>query len=587
MSAVEGRGGLAGWGRAPCRRGGREGAETPAKSRVSARLRRWVRLGVGALAVVFLAGCQSEVERAVERVTGRGGDEPAYGDTLVDSMGGNISGLIPNITSDNYSHEVGNLIYNGLVSFDRELNVAPELAESWTISPDCRRLSFRLRRDVKWHDGRPFTAADVLFTQETMAHPKTPSAYKEDFQAVERIEAPDPYTVDIVYRTFYAKSLQSWNMAVLPRHLLEPWMREGKLKESPQYRSRPVGTGPYRFMEWKPGEKVVLVANREYFEGRPYLGRLVYRVIPSQATQFLELKAKGIDAMSLTALQYQRQTDYPAFRKAYTKFKYPSNSYTYFGLNLKDERFADRRVRHAFAHAINKRELIEHVILGQGVAATGPFKPGTWVFNPDVATYPYDPERARTLLAEAGWRERNDAGILVKNGKPFAFELITNQGNDERKKIAEIIQASLREIGVAVEIRTIEWATLLKEWVRKRRFEAIVLGWAIGTDPDQYTIWHSSKTGPDDFNTISFANAEVDELLEKGRATCVQAERARYYHRIHEILAREQPVIFLYFRDALPVVSSRVHGIVPGPAGIRYDLPRWYVPKAEQRYTSG
>ena len=155
-----------------------------------------------------------------------------------------------------------------------------------------------------------------------MANPKTPSAYKEDFQAVERIEAPDPYTVNIVYRTSYAKSLQSWAMPILPRHLLEPWVQEGKLKESPEYRSRPVGTGPYRFKEWKPGEKVVLVANPDYFAGRPYLGRVVYRVIPSQATQFLELKAKGIDAMSLTALQYTRQTDYPAFRKAYDKFKY-------------------------------------------------------------------------------------------------------------------------------------------------------------------------------------------------------------------------------------------------------------------------
>ena len=404
---------------------------------------------------------------------------------------------------------------------------------------------------------------------------------------MERIEAPDPYTVDIVYRTSYAKSLQSWAMPILPRHLLETWVRDGKLKESPEYRSRPVGTGPYRFKEWKPGEKVVLVANPDYYAGRPYLGRVVYRVIPSQATQFLELKANGIDAMALTALQYTRQTDYPAFRKAYDKFKYPSNGYTYFGLNLKDERFADRRVRHAFAHAINKRELIDHVILGLGVAATGPFKPGTWPYNPKVPTFPYDPARARALLAEAGWSEHNAHGILVKNGKPFAFELITNQGNDERKKIAEIIQASLREIGVHVEIRTIEWATLLKEWVRKRRFETIVLGWGIGNDPDQYTIWHSSKTGPDDFNTISFANAEVDQLLEKGRTTCVQAERARYYQRIHEILALEQPIVFLYFRDALPVVSSRVHGILPAPAGIRYDFSRWYVPMAEQRYTSG
>jgi peptide/nickel transport system substrate-binding protein len=540
-----------------------------------------------ALALLALAACQGEVERVVERVTGRGSDEPAQGDTLIDSMLGNISGLIPNITSDNYSHEIGSLLYNGLVTYDRDLNLVGDLAESWTISPDCRRLSFRLRPGVTWHDGRPFTAADVVFTQQAMAHPKTPSAYKEDFQAIASIEAVDPLTVDVHYRTSYAKALQSWAMPMLPRHLLESWVHEGKLRESPEFRSRPVGTGPYRFGEWKPGEKVVLVANPTYFEGRPYLGRVVYRVIPGQATQFLELKAKGIDAMSLTALQYSRQTDYPAFRKAFNKFKYASNGYTYFGLNFKDERFADRRVRHAFAHAINKRELIDHVILGLGVAATGPFKPGTWAFNPNVPTFAYDPARARALLAEAGWTEKNSEGILVRNGKPFTFELLTNQGNDERKKIAEIIQAALGEIGVGVEIRTLEWATLLKEWVRKRRFEAIVLGWGIGHDPDQYNIWHSSKTAPDDFNTISFANAEVDDLLEKGRTTCVQAERARYYHRIHEILAYEQPLIFLYFRDALPVVASRVRGILPGPAGIRYDFSRWFVPKAEQRYTSG
>lgn len=543
-------------------------------------------LAVAALALV-LGSCGREVERVVEHVAGRGNAEPAYGDTYIDSMLGNISGLIPNITSDSASHEVGSLIYNGLVTLDRYVNLVPELAESWTVSPDCRDVTFRLRRGVKWHDGHEFTAADVLFTHEAMTNPKTPSPYKEDFEAVQRIEAPDPYTVHVVYRTSYAKSLQSWGMSMLPRHLLESYVREGRLRESPQHRSAPVGTGPYRFREWRSGEKVVLTANPDYFEGRPYLSRVVYRIIPSQATQFLELKAKGIDGMSLTALQFKRQTEYPAFRKAYTKFRYASNAYTYFGLNLKDERFADIRVRHAFAHAINKQELIEHVILGLGREATGPFKPGTYAYNPSARTYAYDPVRARTLLAEAGWKEKNADGILVKHGKPFTFDLLTNQGNDERKKVAEIIQADLKDIGVGVEIRTIEWATLLKEWVKKRRFEAIVLGWGIGTDPDQYNIWHSSKTGPDDFNTISYANPEVDELLEKGRRTCVTEERARYYQRIHEILAAEQPMVFLYFRDALPVVSTRVHGIAPGPGGIRYNFPKWYVPKSEQRYTAG
>jgi peptide/nickel transport system substrate-binding protein len=520
-------------------------------------------------------------------VTGRGSDEPAQGDTLIDSMLGNISGLIPNITSDNYSHEIGSLLYNGLVTYDRDLNLVGDLAESWTISPDCRRLSFRLRPGVTWHDGRPFTAADVVFTQQAMAHPKTPSAYKEDFQAIASIEAVDPLTVDVHYRTSYAKALQSWAMPMLPRHLLESWVHEGKLRESPEFRSRPVGTGPYRFGEWKPGEKVVLVANPTYFEGRPYLGRVVYRVIPGQATQFLELKAKGIDAMSLTALQYSRQTDYPAFRKAFNKFKYASNGYTYFGLNFKDERFADRRVRHAFAHAINKRELIDHVILGLGVAATGPFKPGTWAFNPNVPTFAYDPARARALLAEAGWTEKNSEGILVRNGKPFTFELLTNQGNDERKKIAEIIQQRLADVGVKAEIQIIDWASFIKEFVKPRKFEALVLGLGSGTDPDQYVIWHSSQAGPDQMNRTGYANPEVDALLEKGRASCHQEQRIQYYHRIQEILAEDVPMLFLYVRDALPVVSSRVRGLDPGPAGITHNFHEWFVPRPLQVYTSG
>jgi len=204
-----------------------------------------------------------------------------------------------------------------------------------------------------------------------------------------------------------------------------------------------------------------------------------------------------------------------------------------------------------------------------------------------VKRFVYDMDKARALLAEAGWKERNADGLLVRNGQPFAFELLTNQGNDERKKVAEIVQASLKELGVQVDIRVIEWASFLKEYIKKRRFEAIILGWGIGLDPDQYEIWHSSKTGPDELNHISYANPEVDALLEQGRTSCHQEERKKSYARLQEILAEDQPIVFLFFRDALPVVSSRVRGIVPSANGIRYNFNEWYVPKHLQRYTAG
>jgi peptide/nickel transport system substrate-binding protein len=541
-----------------------------------------------ALAVALaVAACGGEADSAVDQGVGRPGDTPAHGDTFIEALTGNISGLIPNVLTDSPSFEVGSLIYNGLVTRDRDLNLVGELAESWKFSKDCLDLTFGLRRNARWHDGRPFTAADVIFTYETMINPKTPTAYREDFKAVESVEAPAPYTVHVRYKQPYAKALQSWGIWMLPRHLLEPYVREGKLREAPQNRTSPVGTGAYRFREWKPGEKVVLVANPDYFEGQPYISRVVYRIIPSQATIFLELKARGVDAAGLTALQFKRQTEYPAFRKAYHKYEYPANAYTYLGFNLKDPRFADRRVRQAIAHAIDKQELIDGVLLGLGRDATGPYKPGTWAHNPNVKRYPHDMAKARALLAEAGWKANDDGVLVDTHGQPFAFELLTNQGNDERKKVAEIVQASLKDLGIHVDIRVIEWASFLKEYIKKRRFDAIILGWGIGLDPDQYEIWHSSKTGPDELNHISYANPEVDALLEQGRRSCRQAERKTYYDRLQAILAEDQPIVFLYFRDALPVVSSRVRGIVPAPNGIRYNFNEWYVPKHLQRYTAG
>ncbi len=547
-----------------------------------------------AAAVLALAGacalvgaCGRDVEGKAEE-SAPGSDAPAYGDTFIQASIGDISGLIPSLTSDASSNEVGSLIYEGLVRHDSDLNLVGALAESWTFSKDCRELTFNLRRDVKWQDGRPFTAADVLFTYQTMINPKTPAPFKEGYLLVKDAEAPDPYTVRVRYDKPYARAPDTWTDYVLPKHLLEGYAADGKLRESPQNR-HPIGTGPYRFQEWRTGEKVVVVVNPDYYAGRPYISRVVYRVIPSQATIFLELKAKGVDYVrTLTAFQYVRQTDYPAFRKAFNKFRYPSAYYTFLGFNLKDPRFADRRVRRAFAHAIDKRELIEGVVLGLARESNGPIRPGTWAYTEAVRHYDFDPGRARTLLAEAGWKDRNGDGIVEdKDGKPFAFTVLTNQGNDERKKVAEIIQQRLKDVGVKVDIQVIEWAAFIKEYVKPRRFDAVILGLGTGVDPDQYVVWHSSQTGPDQMNRTGYSNPEVDHLLEVGRASCDRRDRVRYYHRIQEILAEDLPMLFLYFKDELPVVASRFHGIKVAPAGILYNFGEWYVPRALQRYTAG
>jgi peptide/nickel transport system substrate-binding protein len=528
-----------------------------------------------------LSACSSPATQP----SGVGEGGPAYGDTLVEASIGDISGLIPNITSDSASHEVGGLIYSTLIRTDKDLRPEGELAESWDISPDELTLTFHLRKGAKWHDGREVTAADVDFTYRYMIDPKTPTAYGEPFRQVQRAEVVDPYTYRVTYRQPYSPALLSWGIWILPQHLLEgPWKAGVDLRTTPQNRF-PIGSGPYRFVEWKTGEKVVLESNHDYFEGRPYINRVVYRIIPDQSTIFLELKSQNIDMSTLTPLQYRRQTDFPAFRKSFNRYRYLANAYSYLGFNLRDPRFQDKRVRQAIAYAIDKQEIIDGVLLGLGQPAVGPYKPGTWWYKPDVKTYPFNPEKAKQLLAEAGWKDRNPEGILLKDGQPFSFTIRTNQGNQVRQDTAEIIQRRLRAVGIDVKIHVVEWAAFINTFIRKRDFEAIVLGWGLGLDPDQFEIWNSQMTGPDELNHISYQNPEVDKLLEEGRRTFDTEKRKAIYARFQEILAEDQPVVFLYVPDALPVVASRIKGIEPAPAGISYNFTKWYVPQSVQRYT--
>jgi peptide/nickel transport system substrate-binding protein len=504
--------------------------------------------------------------------------EPAYGDIMVEGSIGDASNLIPLLASDSASHEVASKVYNGLVKYDKNINVVGDLAEFWDISPDGLAITFHLRKGVRWHDGRPFTAQDVLYTYQLTIDPKTPTAYAGDFMKVKKAEVLDPNTFRVTYDQPFAPALMSWGSAILPKHLLE-----GKdITRSPLAR-RPVGTGPYKFKEWVTGQKIVLQANPDYFEGRPYIDGHITRIIPDTATMFLELRANGIDRMGLTPLQYKRQTENNLFRKNFNKYRYLSFSYVYLGYNLHKPMFVDKRVRQAIAHAVNKQEIIDGIMLGLAREATGPYKPGTWAYNSNVKTYPYDPQKARAMLAEAGWRDANGDGVLEKDGEPFIFEIITNQGNEIRAKCAEIIQRRLAEVGITVKIRVLEWAAFVNDFIKKGRFDATILGWSVSMDPDIYDVWHSSKTKPDELNFIGYRNVEVDELLEKGRSTFDQKLRKKCYDRIQEILAEDQPYLFLYVPDALPIIQKRFRGIEPAPLGIGYNYIRWYVPAAAQK----
>lgn len=505
---------------------------------------------------------------------------PVHGDAIVVASIGDAKRLNPVIANDSASGDINSRIFNGLLRYDKNLQLEGDLAESWEVSPDGLVITFHLRSGVRWHDGAPFTAEDVLFTYRKLIDPNVATPYGADYERVKKAEVLDPLTFRVTYKEPFAPALASWTMGIIPRHLLE-----GKDINSASFNRDPVGTGPYRFKEWLTGQKIVLTVNPDYFRGRANIDEYIYRIIPDPATIFLELRSRGVDAMGLTPLQYQRQTDTPFFRKNFRKFRYPSNGYTYLGYNLKNPKFADKGVRQALAYAINKKEILKGVRQGLGSVATGPYPPHYWAYNPDVKTYPYNPGKALSMLKARGWRDSDGDGVLDRDGVPFRFTIITNQGNDERKQTAEIIQQNLKKIGIEVSIKVVEWQAFINQFVDKRKFEAIILGWSIGIDPDNYIMWHSSQTGPNQYNFVSYSNPDVDELLVQGRRTFDLEKRKRIYRKIHAILAEDQPYCFLYVPDSLPIVDARFHGIKQEKAGIWYNFENWWVPGSMQRYS--
>ncbi len=549
---------------------------------------RAVIFGVVACVLAF-SGCEGPPKPAGEPKSGDSATaaapvapvgQPVPGGRIVMAVIGEPSNLIPPLSTDSASHEVADLLYVSPLRYDKDIRLECFAAERYEVADDGKLLKFWLRPGIRWTDGAELTAEDVEFTYKLMIDPKTPTAYAEDYKAIERFTVTGKYAFEVRYAKPFARSLVTWAGAILPKHLLS-----GQDLMNTRYAREPIGAGPYKLTSWEPGRKLVLDVNPDYFEGRPYIDQVVYRIIPDQSTMFLELKAGGIDMMSLTPQQYLYQTSGPTWTADWRKFKYLSFAYTYLGYNLDSPFFRDVRVRRAFAHAVNKEDVVKGAILGLGLPTVGPYTPGTWMYDENIKDYAYDPAQAKKLLAEAGWEDRNGDGVLEDaSGRPFAFTILTNQGNEQRVKTATILQSQLAALGVKVEIRTVEWASFIKEFVDKGNFDALILGWNITQDPDVYDVWHSSRAVPGGLNFVGFRNAEADALLERGRHSVDQAERKKIYDAFQEILHGEQPYLFLYAPYSLPILSSRFQNVAAAPAGISYNFTKWWVPKDRQTF---
>ena len=502
---------------------------------------------------------------------------------MIISSIGDASFLNPVLAQDSASSDINSFVFNGLIKYNRDLNgFVGDLAESWKVEYGSEPvITFHLRKGVLWHDGKEFTADDVKFTYDKIMDPKTNTVRRSSYELVKKAEVLDPYTFRVTYTQPFSPGLESWSIGIIPKHLLE----KVDINTAP-FNRRPIGTGPFRFVEWVSDEKIVVEANLRYFEGRPHLDGINYRIIPEAALNEMEILTRGIDYSGIFPYAYSRMKQVP-FIQVYSQ---PSIGYTYIGYNLKNPLFQDRRVRQAFTYAINREAIVQYVLYGLGEVAKGPFPNHLWYSNPHVKPLPYDPVKARQLLSEAGWKDKNSDGILVKDGKPFKITLITNSGNDTRRDVGVLVQRQLREIGIDVTLELYEWSVFLKDFINARHFDACILGWSLSVDPDAYEIWHSSQIEKG-FNFTSYRNPEVDRLWEEGRREYDMEKRKEIYWRIEELIAEDQPYTFLFVPLGISALQKKFelmekdasgketfHPVKMEKAGLLYDLTKWYVP---------
>ena len=425
-------------------------------------------------------------------------------------------------------------------------------------------IIFDLRKDAVFHDGHPFDSGDVLFTYNSIINPKGTSPRKSDYEPVKAVNVLGPHRIKFTYKRLFSPAFGSWAMGILPEHILN----ENKLKQEAKKRGRdpekfimrdsnfgrnPIGTGPFKFMEWKSDEIIRLIRNENYWDGAPEYEEYVMRIIPDALTQEMEFYAGAIDNYSVQPHQVSRFSK----ENKYQSFSSIGYFYSYIGYNTRNPLFKDIEIRTALGMAIDIDPIIKYVLYGEGERVTGPYPKITEWYDPDVKPLPYNPEAAIKILNSKGWKKNSD-GWLEKDGKIFEFNFITNSGNLIRKNILTIVQESWRKIGVKSNTQLFEWAVFLKDFVNTLKYDALVLGWSMGIDPDLYQIWHSSQAGPKQLNFVGYKNTEADRLITRIRKEYDRLKQVKMARELHRIIARDQPYTFLYVTKSTQVLDKKI-----------------------------
>ena len=457
-------------------------------------------------------------------------------------------------------------------------------------------VTFHLRHGVKFQDKArtEFTSKDVRFLYDMVINEKTLTVRRSDFELIEDVLTPDPYTVEVHYKKPYSSAVATWGYGIMPSNIYSndpEKFNKGEAADKDAYPNlsrHPIGTGPWKFVEWKTGQWVRLEAFDDYFDGRPLMDRFTFRILPEQALAQVAFVSEGADLLGPGPFQAKQFEEDPE----YTMYRQPALAYTYIGWNAARDLFKDVKVRRALTQAINREEIVRYVLQGFGRVSNGIYPQQLYYSNPNVEPLPYDPAASARLLAEAGWKDTDGDGILEKDGRPFSFLLIYNSNNDQRKSVAELVQEQLRKLGIRMEILAYEFTVFLDKVDKNRDYDACVLGWSVGLDPDPYQIWHSSQRQKGKgFNFVDYNNPRVDRLIEEARTEFDQDKQRVFLWEIQKIIYDDQPYTFLYVPESTPVMHKGAFRmrrpdpttgkIVDEPvempkAGLTYYLQYWY-----------
>jgi len=540
------------------------------------------------LSLSLLTGCGSTTAEIPTASTSQSSSEGAVLRYAVPaSPKGLFSPLLSNTTYDN---NVNNLVYSPLVLLDENNDYKPGLAEKYEFSDDKLTITFNLRKDVKWHDGEEFTADDVAFTFTSIADPKyTGSRFNEiskivgaqDYHdgkadSISGIKVIDKNTISFTYTKVYAPALSNFSQrGIIPKHIwskvnIAEWDKQTDLL------NKPIGTGPFKLTDFKADQYVELVKNDTYFGGTPKIDKFIFKVTNTE-TELSELAKGDIDVVELTSTKAE---DLKTLKDAGIIIEEkPSANYQFMTMNSNREFFKDKKVRQAITYAINRKGIVDSLLGEHGQVVNTPISPAGWAYpESGLNSYDYSVDKAKQLLKEAGWNDNN--GVLEKDGKKFEVDLMVPTGNKVREQSAPIIQQNLKDIGITVNISTMDIASAMAKTKGQGDYDMGLLGFTLEVDPgDADRYWASSIANNSQFNFSNFINSQSDELIDKATSTIDRNARKEIYAKWGQILNEEVPYVFLYSQNAIRAHNPKLQGYKYSAYSVFPDIQNWTISK--------